>query len=115
VSERLTGWRAGRRAVAAPAWRRHTHGEQRWPSALAIVVMIGLQLLPARAVLRGPRWLLPASRCDHRDPGCANPGRMERSRSRCAGSARLIIIASHRERVVGRCARRRHHDRVETG
>lgn len=43
-----------------PAWRRHTHGEQRWPGALAILCMIVLQLfLPERLSL-GNRWLLPA-------------------------------------------------------
>ena len=43
-----------------PAWRRRTDGEQRWPAALAIAVMIGLQwVLPERLTL-GPRWVFPA-------------------------------------------------------
>ncbi|MBU2666712.1 hypothetical protein KOI35_24695 [Actinoplanes bogorensis] len=44
---------------SAPAWRRRTDPERRWPAALAVVVMIVLQfLLPERLTL-GPRWLLP--------------------------------------------------------
>jgi hypothetical protein len=42
-----------------PAWRRRTDGEQRWPAALAIAVMISLQwMLPERLTL-GPRWSVP--------------------------------------------------------
>ena len=62
-----------------PAWRRITRGEQRWPFALAIVVMIGLQLaLPARFMLGG-RWVLPAVEVVIIGVLiAANPGRMER-------------------------------------
>jgi uncharacterized membrane protein len=46
--------------TVAPAWRRVTEGEPRWPVSLFVVVAIGLQLtLPQRlAVL--PRFVLPA-------------------------------------------------------
>ncbi|WP_250009353.1 hypothetical protein [Actinoplanes sp. M2I2] len=45
--------------LSAPAWRRHTDPEHRWPAALAVVVMVALQvMLPDRLTL-GPRWLLP--------------------------------------------------------
>jgi uncharacterized membrane protein len=43
-----------------PAWRRETPGEQRWPSAVAILVMIGLQLVLPEWLTLGPRWLFPA-------------------------------------------------------
>ena len=43
----------------APAWRRPTLGETRWPATAAILVAIALQVaLPGRLIL-GPRWLLP--------------------------------------------------------
>jgi uncharacterized membrane protein len=46
--------------TVAPAWRRVTEGEPRWPVSLFVVIAIGLQLtLPQRlAVL--PRFVLPA-------------------------------------------------------
>jgi uncharacterized membrane protein len=97
MSERLTRLEelVGR-AVAAPAWRRHTHGEQRWPSALAIVVMIGLQLLLPERFSAGPRWVLPVVEVAIiAILIAANPGRMERSTPplRRLGLS-LIIIAS---------------------
>jgi hypothetical protein len=56
--------RLERKAAAAaptPAWRRVTQGEHRWPAALAIAVMIALQLdVPTRFSLLG-RWVLPAA------------------------------------------------------
>src|ERR1700712_3596595 len=43
-----------------PAWRRQTPGEHRWPFALAILVMIALQLLlPARLAV-GDRGVRPS-------------------------------------------------------
>jgi hypothetical protein len=43
-----------------PAWRRPTSGEGRWPSVVAVLVAVVLQLvLPDRLTLQ-PRWLLPA-------------------------------------------------------
>src|SRR3954462_5501790 len=63
-----------------PAWRRGTEGEQRWPAALAIAVMIGLQwALPDRLTL-GPRWLFPAGEVAIIAViVAANPGRVRRS------------------------------------
>jgi uncharacterized membrane protein len=67
------------RAVT-PAWRRRTPGERRWPSAVAILVMIALQLLlPARLTV-GDRWVLPSVEVVIIVVlVVANPGRMERS------------------------------------
>jgi uncharacterized membrane protein len=83
------------RAVA-PAWRRHTAGEQRWPFAVAIVAMIALQfLLPDRLTV-GNRWLLPSIEVVIIVVlMAANPGRMERSSKplRMLGLA-LIAVAS---------------------
>jgi uncharacterized membrane protein len=43
-----------------PAWRRPTHGEQRWLSAVAIVLVAGAQLaLPDRLQAK-PRYVIPA-------------------------------------------------------
>lgn len=58
-STAATGPDSGRHLHTA-AWRRPTAGEGRWPSVVAIVVAIALQLgLPDRLSLQ-PRWLLPA-------------------------------------------------------
>jgi uncharacterized membrane protein len=79
-----------------PAWRRHTDGEQRWPFALAIVVMIGLQLaLPERLTL-GSRWILPAVEVVIIVVlVAANPGRMvRRSRPLRMLALGLIAVAS---------------------
>jgi hypothetical protein len=67
------------REVIVPAWRRHTTGEQRWPSAVAIFVMIGLQyLLPDRLTI-GPRWFMPVIELVLIAVlGVANPVRIER-------------------------------------
>ena len=49
-------WRVG---FEMPAWKRRTDGEQRWPAAAAIALLIALEwLLPERLSL-GPRWLFP--------------------------------------------------------
>jgi uncharacterized membrane protein len=64
---------------ARPFWRRLSRGEQRWPFALAIAVMIALQLtLPERYSL-GARWVLPAVEVVVIGTlVAANPGRLER-------------------------------------
>jgi len=64
---------------ARPFWRRLSRGEQRWPFALAIAVMIGLQLtLPERYSL-GAWWVLPAVEVVVIGAlVAANPGRLER-------------------------------------
>lgn len=46
--------------VLAPAWRRVTDGEPRWPAALFVIVAIALQLAVPRRLTVLPRWLLPA-------------------------------------------------------
>jgi hypothetical protein len=79
-----------------PAWRRHTEGEQRWPAAIAIAAMMGLQvLLPDRLTL-GPRWLFPAM--EVLIIGvivAANPGRLRKSSPALRTlSLTLIAVAS---------------------
>jgi uncharacterized membrane protein len=79
-----------------PAWRRSTTGEQRWPSAVAIVAMIGLQFaLPDRLSL-GPRYLLPAIEVVMIGVlMAANPGRLERRTPMLRMVALgLILVAS---------------------
>ena len=43
-----------------PAWRRRTSGEGRWPSVVAVLVAVVLQLLLPEGLSLQPRWLLPA-------------------------------------------------------
>lgn len=47
-------------AGRAPAWRRRTVGEHRWPAALAVLVAIALQLPLPSSILPAARWVLPA-------------------------------------------------------
>ena len=63
----------------APAWRRHTDPEHRWPAALAIAGLIALQwMLPERLTF-GPRWTLPAVQALFVVVlVAANPGRLKR-------------------------------------
>jgi uncharacterized membrane protein len=42
-----------------PAWKRETPGEQRWPAALAIAILIALEWLLPEPLSLGPRWLFP--------------------------------------------------------
>jgi uncharacterized membrane protein len=82
--------------AAIPAWRRHTVGEQRWPFAVAIVVMIGFQAFLPERLSAGPWWALPALEVVIIVVlMLANPGRMERSSPglRRLGLA-LITVAS---------------------
>jgi uncharacterized membrane protein len=44
--------------LVAPAWKRHTDGEQRWPYALAIAAIITLQALLPAELRFGPFWVL---------------------------------------------------------
>src|SRR5215207_10118618 len=82
--------------LVVPAWRRHTDGEQRWPSGVAILCMIALQVaLPDRLTI-GPRWLMPAIEVVIIGVLiAANPGKMTRQSSglRMAGLG-LIAVAS---------------------
>ncbi|MCP2324996.1 putative membrane protein [Hamadaea flava] len=43
-----------------PAWLRPTRGEHRTPAAVAVLVMIGLQLKVSHALHIQPGWLVPA-------------------------------------------------------
>ena len=52
---------ASNRDLFIPAWRRHTHGEQRWPGAVAVLCMIILQLFLPEQLSLGNRWLLPVT------------------------------------------------------
>jgi uncharacterized membrane protein len=82
--------------VLAPAWRRRTRGEPRWPSALAVAVMIALQFALPERLSAGPRWALPVIEVVLIGVLiAANPGRMERSSPvlRRIGLC-LIIVAS---------------------
>ena len=98
--DRLTefGHEAKRAAeeTVVPAWRRSTTGEQRWPSAVAILAMIGLQLaLPDRLSL-GPRWMLPAIEVVMIGVlMAANPGHLKRgTRALRMVALSLILVAS---------------------
>jgi uncharacterized membrane protein len=66
--------------VEMPAWKRRTDGEQRWPAAAAIAILIALEwLLPERLSL-GPRWLFPGLEVVIIGViVAADPGRMRRS------------------------------------
>lgn len=79
-----------------PAWRRETHGEQRWPAAVTVAAAIALQLaLPSSLVFR-PRWVLPA--CQALLLAvlvAANPGRITRLEPKWrAVSLALIAVMS---------------------
>jgi uncharacterized membrane protein len=82
--------------VLLPAWRRHTHGEQRWPGAVAILGMIVLQLLLPDRLTVVSRWALPAVELIIIGLLAAmHPGDMESrsARLRRTGLA-LIVVAS---------------------
>ncbi|MGW4942674.1 hypothetical protein ACWEOZ_13945 [Actinoplanes sp. NPDC004185] len=64
---------------ARPFWRRLSRGEQRWPFALAIAVMIALQLTLPERYSMGAWWVLPAVEVVVVGAlVAANPGRLER-------------------------------------
>jgi hypothetical protein len=75
-----------------PAWKRRTDGEQRWPAAVAIAVLIALEwLLPDRLSL-GPRWLLPGLQVVIIGViVAANPGRMRKSSPMLRTMSLLLI------------------------
>jgi len=79
-----------------PAWRRRTDGEGRWPSAVAVLVLIGLQLLLPERLSFGNRWILPAVEVIIIVVLIgANPSRMTRgSRSLRTLGLALIAVAS---------------------
>ncbi|HEX6500601.1 MAG TPA: hypothetical protein VF054_16440 [Micromonosporaceae bacterium] len=49
----------GEGEAALPAWLRLNQGEQRWPVGLAVLVLIGLQLVITTQLAFRPRFLLP--------------------------------------------------------
>ena len=64
---------------ARPFWRRLSRGEQRWPFALAVAVMIALQLTLPEQYSMGAWWVLPAVEVVVIGAlVAANPGRLER-------------------------------------
>jgi hypothetical protein len=75
-----------------PAWKRNTEGEQRWPAALAIAVLIALEWLLPEQLSLGPRWLFPGLQvviiCVI---VAANPGRV-RKRSSMLRTLSLTLI-----------------------
>jgi uncharacterized membrane protein len=79
-----------------PAWKRRTTGEQRWPFVVAILAMIGLQLLLPDRLTLGPQWALPALEVVLIAVlYVLNPGRMERpSKSLRRLGLLLIAVAS---------------------
>ncbi|MFI5937110.1 hypothetical protein [Actinoplanes sp. NPDC051494] len=63
----------------APGWRRRGPGERRWPGALAVVAIIGIQLVLPQRYTAGVRWVLPALEVVLIGVlVAADPGRMER-------------------------------------
>jgi uncharacterized membrane protein len=42
-----------------PAWLRPTGGETRWPAAVAVLIVIGLQIRLPQDLAFAPNWLLP--------------------------------------------------------
>lgn len=78
--------------VEMPAWKRRTDGEQRWPAAAAIAILIALEwLLPERLSL-GPRWLFPGLEVVIIGViVAADPGRMRRSSPMLRALSLLLI------------------------
>ena len=93
----MTGTATGDGASArAPAWRRRTAGEHRWPAGLAVVVAIALQVLLPDAIVPGTRLLLPVVEGALLVAlGVANPFRVDRESSvlRMLGLTMLGVIA----------------------
>ncbi|SIR76579.1 hypothetical protein [Williamsia sterculiae] len=82
--------------AAVPAWRRHTVAEQRWPAALAVLVVIGLQISLPDHLNLSSRYLLPIIELALLVVlVAANPRRMESTSAplRLCGLA-LIALAS---------------------
>ncbi len=63
-----------------PAWKRRTDGEQRWPAALAIAVLIALEWLLPEPLSLGHGWLFPGIQVLIIGViVAANPGRVRKS------------------------------------
>jgi hypothetical protein len=79
----------------APAWRRRTPGERRWPAALAVLVAIALQLLLPDVIVPVTRLLLPVVEAALLIAlVVANPFRVDRESSvlRMLGLAVLVVV-----------------------
>ena len=78
----------------APAWRRVTQGEARWPVTIAIVTAVVLQLVLPRRYAPGPPWLLPVMEVVMLvGLVAANPVRFERHSLQLRGLSLLMIAA----------------------
>jgi uncharacterized membrane protein len=94
--DRLSRFEREAEHVLAPAWRRRTDGEQRWPSALAIVALIGLQMALPERLSAGPRFVLPAVEVVLIVVlMAANPGRLQRSTPvlRLIGLGLIVLVS----------------------
>ena len=77
----------------APAWKRATQGEHRWPAALGMLAAAGMQLALPHRVQVPPRWLVPAIELALLGAlMVANPGRLDR-RTRHLRATSLVLIA----------------------
>jgi hypothetical protein len=93
VTGRTTGDGA---APHAPAWRRRTAGEHRWPAALAVVVAIALQLPLPSSIVPGDRlWMPVAEAAVLVALLLSNPFRIDRESTvlRMLGLANLGVVA----------------------
>jgi len=82
--------------IVAPAWRRVTRGEPRWPVSLGILAAVGMQLALPDRVAPHPRWLLPTLAVALLIGLVAsNPRRIDResTRLRTAGIALIAIVS----------------------
>jgi hypothetical protein len=80
--------------AGAPAWRRQTAGEHRWPAALAILAAAVLQVVLPDPVVGAPRYLLPAIEVGLRVMVVAvNPFRIDRP-SRIQRMLSLAVLAA---------------------
>jgi uncharacterized membrane protein len=78
--------------VVVPAWRRATAGEQRWPTGVAIAVMILLQIKLPDHLSLSERWVLPVVEVAILVVlFAANPRRVDRSSTGLRGLGLLLI------------------------
>lgn len=83
-------------AGRVPAWRRRTAGEHRWPTALAVLAAIALQLPLPSSIVPAGRWALPAVEAGVLVVlAAANPFRIDRESSvlRMLALATLVVVA----------------------
>jgi uncharacterized membrane protein len=84
-----------------PAWLRRTDGEHRWPAAIAVIIMIALQVWISGTLNIYPGWVLPAVE------GVlllilllANPGRVNREERRLRLLGLAIVVAASAANAV---------------